>query len=201
MAAPQEKQHYHGPENAEHELRKAYNTVIETGVTHFWDRRPIAGVNADEVAATYRHAFRCHRDGDRLAAERWARTTKHLARALWHEAKLAWFEDRLSELPFLEGAEPEEYGLHERADTTADLLTSLERTLPPGFKQMPAEMTRYLSRARRHLEALHKPSAKNELVHAEHIKAAHEYGRAVECMALAYEAEAQKKPPSPKKVA
>ena len=89
MAAAQQPKHYHGPDNADHELRKAYNTVVETGVTFAWDRRPIPGVNSNEVVDIYRHAFRCHRDGDRLAAERWARTTKHLSRALWHEAKLA----------------------------------------------------------------------------------------------------------------
>src|SRR5262249_19181208 len=77
--------HFHGPENAEYEIRKAYNAAIEESLTYHWDRKPIPGVNPDEVIELYRHAFNCHRNGARLAAERWARSAKHLARAFWHE--------------------------------------------------------------------------------------------------------------------
>jgi hypothetical protein len=181
----------HGPENAEHELRVAYNEVIEAGLTHFWDRRAIPGVNAPEVISLYKRAYQAYRREDRLAAERWARTSKHLARAFWHEAKIAYLEPRATELPFLESARPEEYNLHERSDTTEDLLNSVEGHVPPGLSEMPEEMTRYASRARKHVEALKKPELRHQLLRAEHIKAAHEYGRVLECMALAYEAEAQ----------
>src|SRR3954463_9939119 len=108
--------HYHGPQNAEHELRKAYNLIVETGVTYFWDRRAIPGVSADEAVTLYRHAFNSHRRNDRLASERWARAVKHLARAFWSEAKIAYLEPRSTEIPYLEGAAPEEYNLHERED-------------------------------------------------------------------------------------
>ena len=50
-------------------------------------------------------------------------------------------------------------------------------------------MQRFLSRARRHLQALEVPGYDHELLRAERIKAAHEYGRVLECMSLAYEAE------------
>jgi hypothetical protein len=189
----QESAHLHGPENAEHEIRKAYNCVIETGVSHFWDRNQIPGVNPDEVVSVYKHAFQCYRKGQRLAAERWARTAKHLARAFWHEAKIAYLEPRSSELPFLEGASSEEYHLHEHSDTTEDLLNSVSEHIPPGLKEMPEPMKRYLSRARHHLETLELPDYKHELLRAERIKVSHEYGRVLECMALAYEAEASVK--------
>jgi hypothetical protein len=58
---------------------------------------------------------------------------------------------------------------------------------------MPEQMTKALSKGRRHMEELKKPDLKHELLKAEHIKAAHEYGRVLECMALAFEAEAQGK--------
>jgi hypothetical protein len=183
----------HGPENAEHEIRKAYNCVIETGVSHFWDRKAIPGVNADEVVTLYKHAFQSYRRGKKLTAERWARAAKHLARAFWHEAKIAYLEPRSAELPFLEGAQVEEYNLHERPDTTNDLLNSVADHIPPGFQVMPEEMNRYLSRGRKHLKTLEDPDYHHELLRAERIKAAHEYGRVLECMALAYEAETSEK--------
>jgi hypothetical protein len=183
----------HGPENADVELRKAYNCVIETGVTHFWDRRSNPGVNAHEVVTTYKHAFKCHREGNLLAAERWARVAKHLARAIWHESKISYIEPRIAELPFIEGATEAEYNLHERPDTTSDLLDSVADHVPPGMQVMPDEMRRYLVRGRKHLQYLAQPDYHNELLRAERIKAAHEYGRVLECMALAYEAEAPAK--------
>lgn len=181
--------HVHGPENAEHELKKAYNAVIDAALIHFWDRKAIPGVNPHEVISLYKHAFQAHRAGDRLAAERWARSAKHLARAFLSEGKIAYLEPRSTELPFLEGASADEFDLHERADTTADLLNSVAEHIPPGLEQMPTEMTRYLSRARRHLQMLEEPAYGHELLRAERIKVAHEYGRVLECMALAYEAE------------
>lgn len=180
---------FHGPENADYELRKAYNCIIETGVTHFWDRKAIPGVSPDEVITLYKRAFRAYRHDDRLTAERWSRTAKHLARAFWHEAKIAYLEPRTSELPFLEGATSDEYNLHEHSDTTADLLNSVSGHVPPGMTEMPEPMRRYLTRARKHLDSLGDSTQTHELLRAEHIKAAHEYGRVLECMALAYEAE------------
>jgi len=180
---------FHGPENAEHELRKAYNSVIDAATTYYWDRHGIPGVNSDEVITLYRRAFNALRRNDRLSAERWARATKHLARAFWLEAKLCYLEPRANELPFLKGGQPDDYGLRERSDTTADLLDSLINHIPPGLTEMPPEMSHYLQRARRHLQVLEEPEYANELLRAERTKAAHEYGRAVECMALAYEAE------------
>ncbi len=185
------KKFEHGPENAEHELKKAYNCVIESGVTHFWDKRQIQGVNPEEVNQLYLKAFNAYRANDRLCAERWARTAKHLARAFWHEAKIAYLEPRATNLPYLEGAR-EEYNLHEYSDTTADLLDSVSFHSPPSAERMPEELARYLSRAREHLSKLENRNYRNELLRAERIKAAHEYGRVIECASLAYEAEAKK---------
>jgi hypothetical protein len=55
---------------------------------------------------------------------------------------------------------------------------------------MPEQMTKALSKGRKHLEEVKKANLRHELLKAEHIKAAHEYGRVLECMALAFEAEA-----------
>lgn len=179
----------HGPENAEHELRVAYNCTIDAGTIHFWDRRSIPGVHPDEILTMYKYAFQHNRKGNALACERWARTAKHLARALWHEAKIAYLEPRVAELPFLENASPEELKLFQHSDTASDLLDSVEGHVPPGMTEMPEEMKRYLSRARKHLELLKRPDYTHELLRAERINAAWEYGRVLECMALAYEAE------------
>jgi hypothetical protein len=181
-----------GPENAQHELRKAYNCVIETGTTHFWDRKQVPGVNPDEVVTLYKQAFDANRRGNRLVAERWARTAKHLSRAFWHEAKIAYLEPRVGDIPYLEGAETDEYFMKDHSDTAEDLLESVAIDLPPGTDEMPEPMKRYLARARKHLEVIKEPQYKNELLIAERVNAAHEYGRVIECMALAYEADSGK---------
>jgi hypothetical protein len=181
------EQHPHGPDNAEFEIRKAYNCVVESATTYRGE-----GVEPREVVDLYKKSFRCYREGDRLSAERWARTTKHLARALWHEAKISYLEAHPTDLPFLEGAR-EEYNLHEHVDTTIDLLNSVAGHIPPGFEVMPREMSHYIARAREHLKVIESPDYRHELLRAERIKAAHEYGRVLECSALAYEAEDQSK--------
>jgi hypothetical protein len=183
----------HGPENADHELRKAYNAAIDVGTVFFWDRQSVAGVNPDEVLTVYKRAYQCHRNGQKLAAERWARTAKHLTRAFYHEAKVAYLEPKTTELPYLEGASAADLDLYDYSDTTEDLLNSVAQDVPPGLSEMPEDMKRYLSRGRKHLESLKSPESRHELLRAERIKAAHEYGRVLECMALAFEAEAQVK--------
>lgn len=189
----QKQNHFHGPENAEHEIRKAYKAVIDTNVVLVGSQKPMSGPNVQEVNHFYKHAYQRYRDGNRLSAERWARATKHLSRAFCHEAKIAYLEPRASDLPFLAGATEEEYGLYERADTTADLLESVATHIPPGLDSMPNDMRRYLVRARKHLEVLQDPDYRHELLRAERIRAAHEYGRVLECMALAYESESPQK--------
>jgi hypothetical protein len=54
-------------------------------------------------------------------------------------------------------------------------------------------MQRYLARGRKHLQILEDADYLHELLRAERIKVAHEYGRLIECLALAYEAEAQQR--------
>jgi hypothetical protein len=177
-----------GPENAEHEIRKAYNSVVEACVTYAWNQEA-QGACTDELLGIYRHAFDCFRAGNKLAAERWARTAKHLARALWHEAKLSYLEPHATELPFLEGATAVEYDIQEDSHTTEDLLDSVSQVLPSGMKELPEAMRRYLTRGKKHLGVLEQGDYVHELLRAERIKAAYEYGRVLECMALAYEAD------------
>ena len=183
--------HEHSPENAEHELKRAYNCVIEAQTTLHSDKgeRPFTQKTNAELLLIYKAAFRAFRNGERLAAERWARTAKHLARALWHEAKIAYLEPRTTALAFLEGASAEEYNLHEQMDTSEDLLNSVAMHIPQGKNELTEQMQRYLARAQDHLAALKRENYKHELLRAERIKAAHEYGRVLECMALACEAE------------
>lgn len=186
-----EPRNLHGPENAEHEIRKAYNCVIDSGMILAGSRLPTSipasGARHEQVVLYYKHAYRCYRNGNKLAAERWARTAKHLARAFFHEAKIAYLEPRAVQLPFLEGAHEEDYHVQESPDTTADLLDSLAEHIPADAEEVPREMMRYLQRGRKHLAVLNQPDYRHELLRVERVKAAHEYGRAIECMSLAYE--------------
>jgi hypothetical protein len=177
------------PHNAEHEIRKAYNCVIESNVTYFKRQTEINGVNPNEVERLYRHSFDCLQKGNFLAAERWARSAKHLARAFWHEAKIAYLEPRIDEIPFIEGATDVEYNLHERIDTTTDLLDSASIPIASAPNTTQKQMSHYLSQARQHLKIIENIGYQNELLKAERIKAAHEYGRTLECISLAHEAE------------
>ncbi|NBU20263.1 hypothetical protein EBS43_02440, partial [bacterium] len=103
----------HGPDNAEHELRKAYNCIIESGVNYTFTPLQTLEFSPQEAIQTYEQAFQFYRQGKRLTAERWARAAKHLARAFWHEAKIAYLEPRLEDLPYLKGEQDDEYHLHE----------------------------------------------------------------------------------------
>lgn len=181
--------HAHGPENAEFELRKAYNIVLEGTVPYLWSNRNVPGVNPQEALDLYKHAYRLFRADNRLAAERWARAAKHLSRALSAEAKIAFLMAHDTDLPFLAGGSPEAFNMPKGSETTADLLNSVAEHIPPGLDQMPEQMTRYLSRARKHLESKGGAAHVQELLGVERIRAAHEYGRVLEIMALAYEAE------------
>lgn len=182
--------HAHGPENAEFEIRKAYNVVLDGMVPFLWSNRAITGVEPQEALDLYKHAFKAFRDGNRLAAERWARAAKHLGRALLAEAKVAFLMAHDTELPFLEGGSSEAFGLPKESETTADLLNSVAEHVPSGLEKLPEAMMRYLGRARKHLESTGGPAHIEEILRAERTRAAHEYGRVLEIMALAYEAEA-----------
>ncbi len=184
---------FYGPDNSESEIRKAYNCVIDTGVGYFWDRRAIPGVNADEVVTLYKHSMQCYQQGNRLAAERWARTVKHLARAFWHEAKITFLEPRVGDLPYLEGGQIETQDPHGGIDATSDLLECAAQCIPAGMGEVSEQMRRYLNRGMRHLKALISATPTHDLLRVERIKAAYEYGRVLECMILAYEAESQAK--------
>jgi hypothetical protein len=183
----------HGPDNAEYEIRKAYNAVIETCVSFLWKKRQVSGIQAQEMIHFYHRAFQCYQSGNRLGAERWARAAKHLSRAFQHEAKISYLHETQEDLPYLKGPQDEDYHFDERSDTTLDLINSVANTTPVGFNKTPTEMLKYLSQAKKHLEPHPLNEQGHELLQIERIQAAHEYGRALECMALAYEAELRKK--------
>ncbi len=183
----------YGPENAEHEIRKAYLGAIETCALLIHPSPTTPTVDPNEVIEIYERACQHYNTNHRLAAERWARAAKHLAQALLHEAKIAYLEKHHQSLPYLEGAHDEEYGLYQRSDTTADLVSSAASRIPPGFKQMPPQMRNYLSRAHHHLEILEHSDEQHELLRAERIQATYEYCRALECMGLGYESEFKSK--------
>jgi hypothetical protein len=202
-----------GPDNAEHEIRKAYRQIIEacavcSGIFHPLDHAPPKPPTSpllpeekserdapflNEMIEIYIRSYQSYRKANRLAAERWARAAKHLAQALQHEAKIVYLEQNHQTLPYLAGAHDEEYGLFERSDTTADLLNSVATHVPPGLEKMPDQMKNYLSRARLHLKKRDTFTGNHELLQAERIQAAHEYGRTLECMTLGYEAELKTK--------
>ena len=182
----------HGPENADHEIRTAYNCAVESALTYSGIGLRVSQIDPDEVQRYYLKAFEAHRKKHLALAERWARTAKHLARAYWHEAKIAWLEKYEDLLPYLEPATRDEYHVHEFSDTTEDLLNSLSEDSPSGghSKKLPEDMQHYLGRGHKHLDALKTTNGKShELLRAERIKAAHEYARVVECLGLVHEAE------------
>jgi hypothetical protein len=183
-----------GPDNAEHEIRKAYHGVIETSAFYLWTSRLISGVNPTAMRDAYTRSYQLYSQGNRLAAERWARTAKHLAQAFRHEAKIAFLEQDPKILPYLEGAHDQEYGLFERSDTTSDLLNSVAARISIQPDPAQTEMKHYLDRAHELLKKLENPEEKHELLRAERIQAAHEYGRTLECMILAHEAEQKSHP-------
>jgi len=189
------------PDNAEVELKRAYNSCIETGVTYAWRQNPLPDVPSDEVFRLYRHAMELFEQGSppaRLTAERWARVVKHLALACWHEAKIDYLSHHGDELSCLPHARTE-FHLHaETRETARSLLDSAAQRLrktgapPAGIDTAPT----LLERGRAHLKHLEGAAGENELLHAEHIKAAHEYGRVLEYYLLARESESQLESPA-----
>jgi hypothetical protein len=176
------------PDNAATELKRAYNSVVEAGVTHLWNHTLDSPIQARHVVALYQRAmtdYRTNTPESRLRAERWARAAKHLADALWHEAKIAYLRDRTAELPYLSDAEAE-YHLHDETEDTAQALFAACSLIPEVNAGL--ELETWLGRGRHHLAQLKDPHHPiHELLRAERIKAANQYGRALECALLALE--------------
>lgn len=184
-----------GPENAEYELKKAYNCIIELGTVLAAASEKVPAGAYEELISLYRRAFAAHRLGDRLATERWSRTVKHLARALWHEAKISFLASLEGDLPFL-GEAFDEYTEPYSVATTRDLIGSAAPLKPAPESHATEGVDEYMRRGRRHLAKLESEQEAHDLLRAELLLAAHEYGRVAECMGLALEAETQ-----PKKIA
>jgi hypothetical protein len=174
------------PDNAATELKQAYNCLIENGATGIHDRQP------ERLYLRAMDGYRLNTPTSRLAAERWARAAKHLAAALWHEAKIDYLRDRTASLPYLNEAMAE-YHLHDDTEETArSLLNACEgqgrQTQPSALPEI--QTNHWLQRGTAHLACLSDPTEpRHELLRAERIKAASEYGRALECVLLAREAE------------
>jgi hypothetical protein len=194
----------------ESELRSAYNRVMESGLTYFWERTPVPGVNPDDPIHWYRNAWNALESGDSTQAERWARAARHGALALWHEAKIAWLSGAQRSLkPHLfvprHAEMDEEYHLHadETREETQKLLESISekaRRLAPSGGEITPDVNRILKRAATHLAApLREPARHSpqeqvptqenpsetpgvELLRAEHLKAAHEYALCLESL-------------------
>ncbi len=182
------QEHPHTPENAEFEIRKALASVIEAEITQTWNQKPYPSIQPGEATLFYKYAFQAWKTERRLAAERWARTAKHLARALKQEEKLRFLDLHFSEYPSLKCTPAEEYALTERKEMTIDLINSVREMIQGKFNPIPDNMKRYLERARVHIEALTKNQLDHVLI-AERVSAGYEYGRVLECLILAYEAE------------
>lgn len=183
-----------GPDNAEHEIRKAYLSVINHRVIDPQWAQPTPVMSPQLLVKTYLRSYHLLQSGNRLAAERWARAAKHLGQALHHEAKIALLEKNTETIPYLTGAHGQDYGLYERSDTTTDLLNSVTLRVSEQPATIQEEMEPYLNRAQEILRNLDKNRESHELLKAERIQAAHEYGRTLECLVLAYEAEQKPKP-------
>jgi len=197
-------------ENAERELKAAYNAAMEMGTVWLWARpatpftqtlplQPEAGFRVYRTAAAlYRNQFR-------PASEHWARACSHLCTALWHEAKLAWLNSPgcprdLLELPHGEF----EFHLHESPVETRDLLDDLMSRphLPPPSPGTPGIyayewIQPILKRAREHLTPI-SPLIGGSLPlrMCEAIQAAEEWARcAEELMAVLGAQQSSEAPP------
>lgn len=198
------------PENAERELKVAFNRLMESGVVWLWQREKLPdvqllGIAPEWPARLYRTASALYRNGERLAAERWARSCRHFATALWHEAKIAWLYDPshpkdLDEYPNAQV----EYQLHETPDTTRDLIHDLEgRPLPVVPHELPGSYAQnwiepIIRLARKHLEQCQAQAGAFELVQCEHLKAAEEWARTAEEISGAFAIETDSMIPSKK---
>ena len=195
------------PDNAEQALREAYNRVLESGLTYYWERILTAGVNANEAQQLYDQAFFAFEHNHRLLAERWGRAASHFALALWHEAKIQFLSSSAcppipSIRPSMHNLTPNE-DLHLHAHETHEEIEAELRSnwiqaknrvsksskgeLDPFFQRV----SRYLSRGEFHLGAppwssLPQPQHA-ELLQAERLKAAHEYSSAAEYLLLAWD--------------
>jgi hypothetical protein len=181
------------PENAALELKRAYNSVTEMCAVE--SNRPGSPnqQSADSAIALYRRAmdnYRMHSPSGHLAAERWARAAKHLSEAIWHETKISYLRDRTAELPYLADAMSEYHLNHETEASASSLLEAYGERSHQRPQQSPADPLALLQRGQAHLAALKDPAEpRHELLTAERIKAANQYGRALECVFLAMEAE------------
>jgi len=191
----------HDPASSTHELRKAYQSLVEAAtcggkiqsqLLQPHSAEATGPIQFQEIEESYRRAFRHHQENDDLAAERWARTVKHMARAFWHECKIAYLGSTPAQFPYLRGASAAELDLREHSDTTEDLLDCLSGEVTSGLNEFPPDMHRFLERGREHLRNVHESPGSHELLRSERIKAAYEYGRVVECLALAFEAEVKR---------
>jgi len=178
----------HLPDNAEYEIRKALISVIEAEVTNTW-QKPISGILLGEATLLYKYSFHAHKMGRRLAAERWARTAKHLARALKQEAEIEFLELHFSEFPSFQATFAEECALNERKEMTVDLVNCVKEMVQAKFSPLPDNMRRYLERAKLHIAPLTATQRLHDVLVTKRVNAAYEYGRVLECLILAYEAE------------
>jgi hypothetical protein len=195
------------PENAERELKRAFNRLMESGAVWFWQREQVPMIHLHSLAPEwparlYRTAMALYRSGDRLDAERWARTCRHYATALWHEAKLSWLKDSNlpRDLPELPNAQIE-YHLHESMEGTRDLIQDLEnRKLPEPHSGSPGLYARdwispMIRVARMHLNQGGLLGQPGNLDECEHLKAAEEWARSAEGICTALESQAAKPRP------
>ncbi|NDC39796.1 MAG: hypothetical protein EBZ48_17480, partial [Proteobacteria bacterium] len=216
---------------AEHEIRSTFNSIVESGLVYFWDRRrpeetPSSWVTPELPTQFYQAAFRSYEAKDSSRALHWARAAKALARAYWHEAKIAYFKSRVEDLPSLKQALNDEYHLHEKIDSARNLIEVNQRkrekiiaSLPSALaSQRSGESTQSVGTtpnpalpeeslghwiemihlcALAQLEVLEKliPSQLHELLHAEHLKCASEYGRCTQELLIVHEEIHQKKLP------
>jgi hypothetical protein len=192
-------------ENAERELKVAYNSLMEMGTVWTWSRTLIPLARTLPLAPEwayrlYRTASALYRNQERPASEHWARACQHYSTALWHEAKLAWLDDPecpkdLEELPHSES----EFHLHESPNLTRDLLddlTSRPKLSPPALGSPGGYAYEWLeailSRARVHLQGLPgAPEGTRGLKECESIKAAEEWARCAEELMAALSSQAK----------
>lgn len=178
----------------ETELKQAYEALVEVLVPH-WDTQsgPLSRLTRN-LLSLYQRALTTYQYGgpqNELIADRWAKSVKHLALVCQHEAKIAYLSSNQAKLPpspfsraFVSEGKTACETARSLLDNAGEKLFRVSHPLTEGALEM-------LKRGRQHLnEAIQNP-IQNDLLKAERIRAAYEYGRTLEYLLLAIEAEGE----------
>lgn len=152
------------------ELRRAYDALMELGTCASTATAQVF----DEYRQMYHSAFQSYNRGDLHRAELLARSTKHLCRAAWYDAKIKYLESHSEDIPHLPGLS--KIGLEGLEQGVTEIENRLSRLKLTGAAD------RFGHRCRKHLERVCAMSDRNTVLADSFMKAAFEYCLATESL-------------------